>query len=50
MTMHYCKLSDDCYHCQIPFCPYEKLEDRMEAGWEDYPEEEYDDDDEDEGW
>lgn len=26
MTMHYCDIFTDCYHCPAPFCPYEKLE------------------------
>ena len=26
MTMHYCDIFGDCYHCPASFCPYEKLE------------------------
>ena len=33
MDMHYCDIFTDCYHCPVPFCPYEKLDDRTESGW-----------------
>ena len=46
--MHYCDLNDDCYHCPVPFCPYEKLEDGTESGWA--TDEEDVDEDEEEGW
>ena len=37
--LDYCEIFGDCFHCPgLPFCPYEKLEDGTEAGWE--PEEE----------
>lgn len=30
MNMHYCKLAPDCNWCNVPFCPYEKMEDDIE--------------------
>ena len=24
--MHYCDIFTDCYHCPVPFCPFEKLD------------------------
>ena len=37
--MHYCQLSDDCYKCNVPFCPYEKYgqdwTDDSYSGWDD---------------
>jgi hypothetical protein len=49
MDMHYCDIFTDCYHCPCPFCPYEKLDDRTDSGWQD---DEYEDEEEDqeEGW
>lgn len=35
MKMHYCDIFSECYHCPVPFCPYEKLEDGTESGWDD---------------
>lgn len=32
--MHYCSIFSDCYRCPVPFCPYEKLEDGTDAGWD----------------
>ena len=32
--MNYCDIFGDCYHCHVPFCPYEKLEDGTDAGWD----------------
>lgn len=31
-NFHYCEIFSDCFHCPVPFCPFEKLEDGMEAG------------------
>lgn len=40
MTMHYCDIFGDCYHCPASFCPYEKLEtDWTEDNQEDEEEE-----------
>ena len=55
MDMHYCDIFTDCYHCPVPFCPYEKLEDGTAAGVaEEYitdrMDELIDELDEDEGW
>lgn len=45
MNAHYCVLWNDCFRCPIPFCPYEKLDDGTESGWEteEETEEEYGD-------
>lgn len=48
MDMHYCDIFTDCYHCPVPFCPYEKLDDRTESGWA--TEDEDVEEDEEEGW
>lgn len=51
MDMHYCDIFTDCYHCPVPFCPYEKLDDRTESGWAADDEIETDDEEiEEEGW
>ena len=49
MDMHYCDIFSDCYHCPVPFCPYEKLEDGTEAGL-DMEAEAEDEEDGDDGW
>lgn len=45
MVLHNCKLSDDCYRCQVPFCPYEKLDDGSDSGWDDGEDEDVEVDD-----
>ena len=35
MVLHYCDIFSDCYRCPVPFCPYEKLEDGTDSGWDD---------------
>ena len=47
MDAHYCEIFSDCYRCPAPFCPYEKLDDGTDGGWE--PEEYQEEDEEDEG-
>ena len=32
--LDYCEMFGDCYHCPVPFCPYQKLEDGTDAGLE----------------
>lgn len=32
-NLHYCKLAEDCNWCNVPFCPYEKLDDD-DPGWD----------------
>lgn len=49
VPMNYCDIFGDCYHCPVPFCPYEKLEDGTDAGWDEI-EVMYEDDKQDEGW
>ena len=47
LNLHYCNLSDDCYTCRVPFCPYEKLDDYVQDECADN----YDDEeDQDDGW
>ena len=48
--MHYCDIFSDCFHCPVPFCPYEKLDDGTDSGWSEIEDEMYDDEDEEEGW
>lgn len=47
MDMHYCDIFTDCYHCPVPFCPYEKLEDWGQDGQDEMDEEDVDDE---KGW
>jgi hypothetical protein len=49
MDMHYCDIFSECYHCPVPFCPYEKLDD-WEQDWQDEIDDEDLDEDEEEGW
>jgi hypothetical protein len=50
MDMHYCDIFSECFHCPVPFCPYEKLDSwGHDDGTED--EEEYvEEEEEDDGW
>lgn len=50
MDMHYCDIFSDCFRCPVPFCPYEKLEDGTDVGWDEIEDEMWTDDDEEEGW
>ena len=50
MVMHYCDIFSECFHCPVPFCPYEKLEDGTDAGWSEIEDEMWTDDEEEEGW
>lgn len=45
MISHYCDIFTDCYHCPVPFCPYEKLDDESYSGLDDREEGEQDEDD-----
>jgi hypothetical protein len=52
VALHYCDIFSECYHCPVPFCPYEKLDDD-DPGWdqiEEIEEENNRDNDQDEGW
>ena len=46
--MTFCDLFTECWHCPIPYCPYEKLGDGSESGFDD--EADRDDEDDEEGW
>ena len=48
-VLHNCDLAEGCHLCNVPFCPYEKLDDGSYSGWVDDDEDEYEED-EDEGW
>jgi hypothetical protein len=50
MDMHYCDIFSDCYHCPVPFCPYEKLEDWGQDGYTVDDEQEDEEEDQEEGW
>ena len=52
---HYCDIFTDCYHCPVPFCPYEKLDSWCEhANYvtddEVEPDDEEIEEDQDDGW
>ena len=49
MDMHYCDIFSECFHCPVPFCPYEKLEDWGQDGQDEIDDEDLDEDEE-EGW
>lgn len=50
MDMRYCDIFSECFHCPVPFCPYEKLEDGTDAGWSEIEDEMLTDDEKEEGW
>lgn len=42
-VMHYCDIYTDCWRCPVAFCPYEKLDDGTDAGWEENEDQMYQD-------
>lgn len=50
MMMHYCDIFTDCFHCPVPFCPYEKLDDWVAADTAEEMRIIEGEEDEDEGW
>lgn len=48
-VMHYCDIYTDCWRCPVPFCPYEKLDDGTDAGWEENWDDEEIEDEKDDG-